>query len=132
MDKLTTKFQEALANAQSLALGKDHQFIEPVHVLISLLDQEGGTVRPLLTKAGVNVNQLRTELGKALDRVPTVEGVGGEVHISNDLGRILNLMDKLAQKRGDAYIASELFVLAALEDKGPLAEILTKAGATEA
>ena len=130
MDKLTTKFQEALANAQSLALGKDHQFIEPVHVLISLLDQEGGTVRPLLTKAGVNVNQLRTELGKALDRLPTVEGVGGEVHISNDLGRILNLMDKLAQKRGDAYIASELFVLAALEDKGPLAEILTKAGAT--
>ncbi len=130
MDKLTTKFQEALANAQSLALGKDHQFIEPVHVLIALLDQEGGTVRPLLTKADVNVSQLRTELGKALDRLPTVEGVGGEVHISNDLGRLLNLMDKLAQKRGDAYIASELFVLAALEDKGPLAEILRQAGAT--
>jgi len=121
MDKLTTKFQEALAEAQSLALGRDHQFIEPVHVMIALLDQEGGTVRPLLTKAGVDVRKLRAELGKWLDRLPTVEGAGGEVHISNALGRILNLMDKLAQKRGDAYIASELFVLAALEDKGELA-----------
>ncbi len=130
MDKLTTKFQEALQDAQSLALGKDHQFIEPVHVMIALLDQEGGTVRPLLTKAGVNVNQLRTELGKMLDRMPTVEGAGGEVHISNDLAKILNLMDKLAQKRGDAYISSELFVLAALEDKGALADILRQAGAT--
>ena len=130
MDKLTTKFQEALQDAQSLALGKDHQFIEPVHVMIALLDQEGGTVRPLLTKAGVNVNQLRTELGKMLDRMPTVEGAGGEVHISNDLAKILNLMDKLAQKRGDAYISSELFVLAALEDKGALAEVLRQAGAT--
>ncbi len=130
MDKLTTKFQEALQDAQSLALGKDHQFIEPVHVMIALLDQEGGTVRPLLTKAGVNVNQLRTELGKMLDRMPTVEGAGGEVHISNDLAKILNLMDKLAQKRGDAYISSELFVLAALEDKGALADVLRQAGAT--
>ncbi len=130
MDKLTTKFQEALADAQSLALGKDHQFIEPVHVMVALMDQEGGSVRPLLTKAGVNVQQLRSELGKAIDRLPTVEGVGGEVHISNDLGRVLNLTDKLAQKRGDAYISSELFVLAALEDKGPLADILRKAGAT--
>ncbi len=130
MDKLTTKFQEALAEAQSLALGRDHQFIEPVHVMIALLDQEGGTVRPLLTKAGVDVRRLRAELGKWLDRLPTVEGAGGEVHISNALGRILNLMDKLAQKRGDAYIASELFVLAALEDKGELADLLRKLGAT--
>ena len=130
MDKLTTKFQEALAEAQSLALGRDHQFIEPVHVMIALLDQEGGTVRPLLIKAGVDVRKLRAELGKWLDRLPTVEGAGGEVHISNALGRILNLMDKLAQKRGDAYIASELFVLAALEDKGELADLLRKAGAT--
>ncbi|GAB6067125.1 ATP-dependent chaperone ClpB [Methylothermus subterraneus] len=130
MDKLTTKFQEALADAQSLALGKDHQFIEPVHVMVALLDQEGGSVRPLLAKAGVNVSQLRSELGKALDRLPTVQGVGGEVHISNELGRVLNLTDKLAQKRGDAYISSELFVLAALEDKGSLAELLRKAGAT--
>lgn len=130
MDKLTTKFQEALADAQSLALGRDHQFIEPVHVMVALLDQEGSSVRQLLTKAGVNVHQLRSELGKALDRLPTVQGVGGEVHISNELGRVLNLTDKLAQKRGDAYISSELFVLAALEDKGALAEILRKAGAT--
>ncbi|WP_022947385.1 ATP-dependent chaperone ClpB [Methylohalobius crimeensis] len=130
MDKLTTQFQEALSDAQSLALGKDHQFIEPVHAMIALLDQEGGTVRPLLTKAGANVNQLRTELGKQLDRFPTVEGTGGEVVVSNALGRILNLTDKLAQKRGDTYISSELFVLAALEDKGPLAEALNKAGAT--
>jgi ATP-dependent Clp protease ATP-binding subunit ClpB len=130
MDKLTTKFQEALADAQSLALGKDHQFIEPVHVMIALLDQEGSTVRSLLAKAGVNVNQLRSELGKALDRLPTVQGVGGEVHISNELARVLNLTDKLAQKRGDAYLSSELFVLAALEDKGSLAELLRKAGAT--
>ncbi len=130
MDKLTTKFQEALADAQSLALGKDHQFIEPVHVMVALLDQEGGSVRPLLSKAGVNVAQLRSELGKALDRLPTVQGTGGEVHLSNDLIRVLNLTDKLAQKRGDAYISSELFVLAALEDRGALAEILRKAGAT--
>ncbi len=130
MDKLTTKFQEALADAQSLALGRDHQFIEPVHVMVALLDQEGSSVRQLLTKAGVNVHQLRSELGKALDRLPTVQGVGGEVHISNELGRVLNLTDKLVQKRGDAYISSELFVLAALEDKGALAEILRKAGAT--
>ncbi|MCX8049480.1 MAG: ATP-dependent chaperone ClpB [Methylohalobius sp.] len=130
MDKLTTKFQEALADAQSLALGKDHQFIEPIHVMIALLDQEGGSIRPLLAKAGVNVTQLRSELGKALDRLPTVQGVGGEVHISNELARVLNLTDKLAQKRGDAYISSELFVLAALEDRGALAEILRKAGAT--
>lgn len=130
MDKLTTKFQEALADAQSLALGKDHQFIEPIHVMIALLDQEGGSIRPLLAKAGVNVAQLRSELGKALDRLPTVQGVGGEVHISNELARVLNLTDKLAQKRGDAYISSELFVLAALEDRGALAEILRKAGAT--
>ncbi|GAB4362409.1 MAG: ATP-dependent chaperone ClpB [Methylohalobius crimeensis] len=130
MDKLTTQFQEALSDAQSLALGKDHQFIEPVHAMIALLDQEGGTVRPLLTKAGANVNQLRTELGKQLDRFPTVEGTGGEVVVSNALGRLLNLTDKLAQKRGDTYISSELFVLAALEDKGPLAEALNKAGAT--
>ncbi|MBN2699908.1 MAG: ATP-dependent chaperone ClpB [Methylothermaceae bacterium] len=130
MDKLTTQFHEALSDAQSLALGKDHQFIEPVHAMIALLDQEGGTVRPLLTKAGANVNQLRTELGKQLDRFPTVEGTGGEVVVSNALGRLLNLTDKLAQKRGDTYISSELFVLAALEDKGPLAEILNKAGAT--
>ena len=129
MDKLTSKFQMALADAQSLAVGRDHQFIEPVHVLTALLDQQGGSVRHLLDKAGTNVNLLRSQLGEALDRLPKVEGTGGEVHISNDLGRVLNITDKLAQKRGDQYISSELFVLAALEDRGQLGTILRNAGA---
>jgi ATP-dependent Clp protease ATP-binding subunit ClpB len=131
MDKLTSKFQLALADAQSLAVGRDHQYIEPLHVMIALLDQQGGSVRHLLDKAGVNVNLLRSQLGDALDRLPSVEGTGGEVHISNELGRLLNLTDKLAQKRGDQYISSELFVLAALEDKGQLGTLLRNAGAVK-
>ena len=131
MDKLTSKFQIALSEAQSLALGLDHNQIEPVHVLVALLDQEGGTVRHLLTQAGVNVNLLRSQLGEVLDHLPTVEGTGGEVHVSNDLNRLLNLTDKLAQKRNDQYISSELFVLAALEDKGQVGELLRKAGASK-
>src|SRR5512138_448261 len=115
-DKLTTKFQMALADAQSLAVGRDHQFIEPIHVLTALLDQQGGSVRHLLDRAGTNVNLLRSQLREALDRLPKVEGASGEVPISNDLGRVLNITDKLAQQRGDQYISSELFVLAALED----------------
>jgi ATP-dependent Clp protease ATP-binding subunit ClpB len=127
-DKLTSKFQMALADAQSLALGRDHQFIEPAHLMLALLDQQGGTVRPLLDKSGANVNRLRSQLGEALDKLAKVEGAGGEVHFSNDLGKVLNLTDKLAQKRGDQYISSELFVLAALEDKGPLGRILRDCG----
>jgi ATP-dependent Clp protease ATP-binding subunit ClpB len=131
MDKLTSKFQLALADAQSLAVGRDHQYIEPLHVMLALLDQQGGTVRPLLDKAGTNISVLRTQLQEALDRLPRVEGVGGEVHVSNELNRVLNLTDKLAQKRGDQYISSELFVLAALEDKGQLGTILRNAGAVK-
>ncbi len=131
MDKLTTKFQMALADAQSLAVGKDHQFIEPIHLMIALLDQEGGTVRHLLTQADVNVNQLRSRLGEAMDRLPTVAGTGGDVHVSNDLGRLLNQTDKLAQQRKDAYISSELFVLAALDDRGELGSLLRQAGASK-
>ncbi len=131
MDKLTSKFQAALAEAQSLAVGRDHQFIEPVHLMAALLDQEGGTVRSLLTQADVNIKQLRVALDEALDHLPSVEGAPGEVHISNDLGRVLNVTDKLAQQRKDAYISSELFVLAAVEDKGQIGEILRKAGATK-
>ncbi len=131
MDKLTNKFQLALSEAQSLAVGRDHQFIEPVHVLAALLDQDGGTVRPLLAQADVNVNLLRSQIGEALDRLPRVEGAGGDVQISNALSRVLNLTDKLAQKRKDAYISSELFALAALEDKGELGAMLHKAGATK-
>jgi ATP-dependent Clp protease ATP-binding subunit ClpB len=129
MDKLTSKFQMALAEAQSLAVGQDHQFIEPVHLMVALLDQQGSSIRGLLTKSGTNVNLLRSQLGVALDRLPKVEGTGGDVHISNDLNKLLNLTDKLAQKRNDQYISSELFVLAALDDKSPLAPILQQAGA---
>ncbi|HKS57722.1 MAG TPA: ATP-dependent chaperone ClpB [Steroidobacteraceae bacterium] len=131
MDKLTSKFQLALADAQSLAVGRDHQYIEPLHVMTALLDQQGGSVRHLLDKAGTNVNLLRSQLGEALDRLPKVEGSGGEVHLSNELTRILNVTDKIAQQRGDQYISSELFVLAALEDKGQLGTILRNAGAVK-
>ncbi|HTX23779.1 MAG TPA: ATP-dependent chaperone ClpB [Steroidobacteraceae bacterium] len=127
-DKLTSKFQTALADAQSLAVGRDHQFIEPAHVLLALLDQQGGTVRPLLMKAGANLNKLRSELLALIDRLPTVEGTPGEVHVSNDLVRLLNVADKLAQQRGDQYISSELFVLAAFDDKANLARLLKDAG----
>jgi ATP-dependent Clp protease ATP-binding subunit ClpB len=131
MDKLTSKFQMALADAQSLAVGRDHQFIEPVHLMTAILDQEGGTVRHLLNNADVNVNQLRTLLGEALEKLPRVEGAAGDVHISNDLGRLLNVTDKLAQDRKDQYISSELFALAAVADKGPLGDLLRKAGAAK-
>jgi ATP-dependent Clp protease ATP-binding subunit ClpB len=130
-DKLTSKFQMALADAQSLALGRDHQFIEGMHLLTALLDQQGGSIRPLLDKSGTNINALRSQLGAALDRLPKVEGTGGDVQVSNDLGKLLNLTDKLAQKRGDQYISSELFVLAALEDKGQLGTLLRGAGAVQ-
>ncbi|MBT6478464.1 MAG: ATP-dependent chaperone ClpB, partial [Gammaproteobacteria bacterium] len=131
MDKLTTKFQAALADAQSLAVGKDHQFIEPVHLMQALLDQEGGSTRHLLTLAGVQVNPLRSKLGEALDRLSSVEGVGGDVHLSNDLSKLMNLVDKMAQKRGDQYISSELFVLAAMESKGVLTGLLRDAGGSK-
>lgn len=131
MDKLTSKFQSALADAQSLAVGRDHQMIEPMHVLIALLDQQGGSVRHLLAQADVNVNLLRSQLGEALEKLPQVQGAGGDVHVSNDLNRLLNVTDKLAQQRKDQYISSELFVLAALEDKGATGEALRKAGATK-
>lgn len=128
MDKLTSRFQMALAEAQSLALGRDHQFIEPAHLMLALLEQQGGGVRPLLEKSGANVGLLRSHLGQMLDRLSKVEGTGGEVHFSNDLGKLLNLTDKLAQKRGDQYVSSELFVLAAVEDKGELGRLLRDCG----
>ncbi|MCP5427303.1 MAG: ATP-dependent chaperone ClpB [Chromatiaceae bacterium] len=131
MDKLTSKFQMALADAQSLAVGRDHQFIEPLHLMLALLDQEGGSVRHLLGKAGVNVNLLRSSLGEALDRLPSVQGQSGDVHLSNELGRLLNQTDKLAQQRKDKYISSELFVLAAVGDTGELGNLMRKAGAAK-
>jgi ATP-dependent Clp protease ATP-binding subunit ClpB len=131
MDKMTSKFQLALADAQSLAVGRDHQFIEPVHLMTALLDQEGGTVRHLLAQSDVNVNLFRSRLGELLDQLPSVAGTAGEVHVSNELGRLLNVTDKLAQQRNDSYISSELFVLAALEDKGSIGKLLREAGATK-
>lgn len=132
MEKLTSLFQQALADAQSIALGRDHQFIEPVHLLVAMLDQDGGGVRPLLAKAEVAVDRLRMRLDELLDRLPSVEGSAGEVHVSNELTKLLNLTDKYAQKRGDQYIASELFLLAALEDKGEVGRVLREAGASRA
>lgn len=131
MDKLTSKFQMALADAQSLALGRDHAVIEPVHVMKVLLDQENSSIIPILTQSNVNIPSLRAEVDRAVQRLPKVEGVGGEVHISNELNRILNLTDKLAQKRKDQYISSELFLLAAVEDTGTLGDLLRKSGATK-
>jgi ATP-dependent Clp protease ATP-binding subunit ClpB len=130
-DRLTSKFQEALADAQSLAVGRDHQFIEPVHLMTALLDQQGGSVRPLFTHAGININLLRSQLGELLDKQVSVEGTAGEVHISNALGKLLNVTDKLAQERKDQFISSELFVLAVMDGKGPLSDALLAAGASK-
>jgi ATP-dependent Clp protease ATP-binding subunit ClpB len=130
MDKLTSKFQMALGDAQSLAVGKDHQFIEPMHLMIALLDQQGGLVRHLLTKSGAKVNLLRSRLGDALDQFPQVQGANGDVHVSSDLSKLLNVTDKLAQDKGDQYISSEMFVLAGCQDQGALGKIFTEAGAT--
>jgi ATP-dependent Clp protease ATP-binding subunit ClpB len=131
-DKLTTRFQQALAEAQSLALGRDHQIIEPAHVLLAMLDQQGGGAKPVLQKAGGNVARLRADLVAALDKLPKVQGAPGEVHVSNDLQRLLNVTDKLAQQRGDQYISSENFLLAAFEDRGLLARLLKDAGCARA
>ena len=132
IDKFTSKFQLALADAQSLAVGRDNQYIEPVHVMSALLDQEGGSMRNLLVKAGINISQLRTKLDEALDRLPQVEGTAGEVLISKDLERLFNLTDKYAQQRKDQYISSELFALAALEDKGELGKLMRLCNADKA
>ncbi|HET8554220.1 MAG TPA: ATP-dependent chaperone ClpB, partial [Rhodanobacteraceae bacterium] len=129
MDKLTSRFQQALADAQSLAVGRDHNILEPVHVMLALIDQQGGTTTPMLTQAGVNVPMLRQKLGGIVDGLPRVSGQEGNLNIGNELTRLLNLTDKLAQQRGDAFIASELFVLAALEDKGAVGKALKDAGA---
>jgi len=132
MDKLTSRFQQALADAQSLAVGRDHNLLEPVHVLTALLDQSGGSTRPLLAQAGVNVPLLRERLGEALEKLPKVSGQAGNLSVGNDLTRLLNLTDKLAQQNGDQFIASEWFVLAALEDGGAVGQALKAAGANKA
>ncbi|MDT8427033.1 MAG: ATP-dependent chaperone ClpB [Methyloprofundus sp.] len=130
-EKLTSKFKSALNDAQCLALAKDHQFIESTHVLLAMLDQQGGSIKPLLAQAGANTQQLTDALKKSLDTMPSVSGVGGDVQISNDLAKLLNLTEKLAQKRNDSFVSSELFLLAACESKGQLSTILQKAGANQ-
>ncbi len=128
LDKLTTKFQQALADAQSLAVGNDQQFIEPQHLLLALLNQDDGGTASLLARAGVNVGGLKLALSKALERLPKVEGHGGEVSIGRDLNNLLNVTDKEAQKAGDQFIASEMFLLALASDKGEAGRLLKEAG----
>ena len=127
-DKLTTKFQQALADAQSIAVGNDQQFIEPLHLLAAMLGQDDGGTLSLLQRAGVNVPPLKAALQRALERLPKVEGHGGEVQVGRDLGNLLNLTDKEAQKRGDQFIASEMFLLALADDKGEAGRLLKEYG----
>jgi ATP-dependent Clp protease ATP-binding subunit ClpB len=130
-DKFTTKLQQALADAQSLALGNDNGFVEPQHLLASLLSQEDGGTASLLARAGVNVPALKAATDKAIARLPKVEGTGGEISASRELGNLLNLTDKIATKRGDQFIASELFLLALADDKGDTGRLLKEHGLTK-
>ncbi|MCB1648709.1 MAG: ATP-dependent chaperone ClpB [Pseudomonadales bacterium] len=131
MEQLTSKLQAALSDAQSLALGQDNNFIEPVHLIIALVDQKGGSVRPLLSQTGFNVAELRSKLQQILERLPKVEGTGGDVAMSNETGRLLNQADKLSQKNGDKFISSESVLLAAMSDKGELGKLLNSYGVSE-
>ncbi len=131
LDRFTQALQIAISDAQSIALGRDNQFIEPVHLMLSLLNQNGSTVIPLLKSAGVDLFSLRRQVDDAVNKLAQVEGVGGEVQLSSSMGNLLNLCDKYAQKLGDQYISSEIFVLAAIEDKGQLGKILKTLGANE-
>src|SRR5690554_3769967 len=127
IDKFTSRLQMALSDAQSLAVGKDHNFIEPIHLLQAMLDQSGSSIAVLLQQAGADVSKLRNELGKAIERLPTVQG-SGDIHLSNDLARLFNLADKLSQQRKDQYISSEVLLLAGVDDRGTLGQLLRDAG----
>jgi len=130
LDQLTTKFQMAISDAQSLALGNDNQFIEPIHLMTALMNQDNSAMRPLLTAAEIDSNSLRWQLADELERLPKVSGNEGDIQLSSALNMLLNLCDKYSQKRKDKFISSEIFVLAALEDKGRLGDLLRKAGGT--
>lgn len=130
-DKLTTKFQQAISDAQSIALGADNTAIEPQHLLLALLNQDDGGTASLLARAGVQLNQLKTGLNTAIANLPKSTDASGEVAISRDLNNLLNVTDKLSQKRGDAYIASEMFLLALADDKGEAAKLLKQNGLTK-
>jgi ATP-dependent Clp protease ATP-binding subunit ClpB len=129
LDRFTSKFQLAISDAQSLALGRDHQYIEPVHLMSSMLNQDAGTMRPILLQAGIDSSSLRSQLAQALEDIPKVTGIGGDIQLSNALISLLNLCDKMAQKRSDKFISSELFLLVSVNDKGKLGEILRGLGA---
>tara|TARA_Y100001956_G_C4126070_1_gene190135 strand:- start:331 stop:2904 length:2574 start_codon:yes stop_codon:yes gene_type:complete len=131
LDRFTSKFQIAISDAQSLALGRDHQYIEPVHLMVALMDQDGSPIRPLLTMLNVDITHMRSKLSEILERLPKVSGIGGDVQLSSAMGTMFNLCDKVAQKRQDAYISSEVFLLAAIEDRGPLGALLKEQGLTE-
>ena len=132
IEKFTTKLQEALSEAQSLAVGQDHQYMEPQHLLLALLSQEDGGVAGLISKAGGNAGALRKGLSESIARLPKVEGTPGEVMLSRELTQLLNVADKEAQKRGDQYIASELVLLAMAGDKGEVGRLLKQAGISKA
>ncbi|MEL0629041.1 ATP-dependent chaperone ClpB [Psychromonas aquatilis] len=131
LDKLTSKFQLALADAQSIALGRDHQYIEATHVLLAMLNQDGGAIRGILSDLEININLLRSKISTMLDKQPKVSGIGGEVQISNQLNIAFNLCDKYAQKAKDKFISSELFLMAVCEDKGELGKVLAELGLTK-
>src|SRR5580692_6929400 len=128
VDKLTTKFQEALADAQSLAVGHDNQYIEPVHLLAALVAQQDGSARSLLSRAGVHVQALQTALNEAITRLPQVQGTDGNVQIGRELTGLLNQADKEAQKLNDTFIASEMFLLAIADDKGEAGRLARQHG----
>ncbi|HPA91388.1 MAG TPA: Clp protease N-terminal domain-containing protein, partial [Quisquiliibacterium sp.] len=132
LDKLTTQFQQALGEAQSLALANDHQYIDPVHLLLAVIAQPDGSGRALLERAGVRVPSLKTALEGALKRLPQVSGTGGEVQVGRELVNLLNLSDKESMKRGDQFIATEMFLLALADDKGEAGRAAREAGLTRA
>lgn len=130
LDKFTTKFQTAISDAQSMALGRDHQYIEPAHIITALLNQQGGSVRSVLQHANVNLNSLRSALAHAIEKLPRVQGAGAEVQLSRECINLLNLCDKLSQQYNDQYISSELFLLAAVQSSGATSELLKSVGAS--